>query len=426
MVYQDTSPTRVFDELESNVRSYCRRFPVVFTRAKGHLLWDRDDREYVDFIAGAGALNYGHNHPAMRDALVDYLLSDGPVQSLDLHTAAKAAFLERFRDVILKPRGLEYRVQFTGPTGANTVEAAFKVVRRATGRSTILAFTNGFHGGSLGALAASSNVAKRAAAGVPLSDVVHLPYEGYLDNGFDTIAYLEAVLDDPASGVDLPAAVVVETVQGEGGLGTASVAWLRGLERAVRRRGVLLVVDDIQAGCGRTGTFFSFEEAGLAPDVVCLAKSIGGYGLPMGLTLIRPDVDMLQPGDHAGTFRGQNLAFVAATAALDLWATPGFADDLATRCQELDARLEDWRIRFAGIGATPKGRGMFRGLAFRDEAIAGTAVRRAFESGLLVETSGARSQVLKVMPPIVIDPAGLRHGLDILEGVLHELCPSAD
>jgi diaminobutyrate-2-oxoglutarate transaminase len=415
---EPNSTATIFDELESNVRSYCRRFPVVFTGARGHLLTDANGRVYLDFIAGAGALNYGHNHPVLKQALIRYLSEDGPIQSLDLHTAAKAEFLRRFRDVILAPRGLEYRVQFTGPTGANCVEAALKVARRATGRPGVVAFTGGFHGGSIGALAASANLAKRAAAGTALSGVVHLPYDGYLDGALDTIAYLEAVLDDPSSGVEAPAAIVLETVQGEGGLGTASTEWLGRLERAARQRGILLIIDDIQAGCGRTGRFFSFEEAGLTPDLICLAKSIGGYGLPMALTLIRPDLDVLRPGEHAGTFRGQNLSFVAATAALDLWARPDFAGALTDRCAQLAGRLAGWQRRFRALGLTAKGRGMFRGLAFRRADTAGLLAAAAFEKGLLVETSGARGQVLKIMPPIVIEPAALDEGLDILEELL--------
>ncbi len=410
-----------FDDLESNVRTYCRRFPAVFSRAQGHLMWDSTGKCYVDFISGAGALNYGHNHPALKHALINYLLSDGPVQSLDLHTEGKGLFLTTLQDVILGPRGLDYKVQFTGPTGANTVEAAFKVARRATGRETVIAFTNGFHGGSLGALAASSNRSKRRAAGTGLGDVVHMPYEGYLHGSFDTAAYLEAVLDDPSSGVDLPAAIVLETVQGEGGLGTASTAWLQRIAEIAASRGILLIVDDIQAGCGRTGTFFSFEEAGITPDLVCLAKSIGGYGLPLGITLVKPQYDVLEPGAHAGTFRGQNLSFIAGAAALDLWSDPEFARSVADRADQLDQQLTAWSRQYPLLGPEPMGRGMFRGLAFAENRLAGEASQTAFERGLLLETSGARGHVLKVMPPITIGKEDLATGLDLLEDVLREL-----
>ncbi|MFD0887211.1 aminotransferase class III-fold pyridoxal phosphate-dependent enzyme, partial [Streptosporangium algeriense] len=272
-----------------------------------------------------------------------------------------------------------------------------------------------------GALAASGNVSKRRAAGLPLTGVTHVPYEGYLDGALDTIAYLEALVDDPAGGTDLPAAIVVETVQGEGGLASASAEWLRRLERLARSRGILLIVDDIQAGCGRTGGFFSFEEAGIKPDLVCMAKSISGYGLPMALTLIRPELDVLEPGAHAGTFRGNNLAFVTATASLDFWENAEFRERVSSLSREFGDRLERWRDGFEHLGCRPLGRGMFRGLAFADESTAAEVSRAAFRRGLLLETSGARSQVLKIMPPIVMDPGELHRCLDRVEDVLSEI-----
>jgi diaminobutyrate-2-oxoglutarate transaminase len=406
--------TAVFDELESAVRTYCRRFPAVFTRASGHRMWDAAGREYIDFLSGAGALNYGHNPPELRAALIDYLRADGPVHGLDLHTGAKAAFLRRFREVVLAPRGLDHRVQFTGPTGTNAVEAAFKTARRVTGRTDIIAFTGGFHGLSLGALAASATAFKRGAAGVPLGHVTRMPYEGYAGDGVDTLDYLARMLDDPGSGVDLPAAFVVETVQGEGGLAVASPSWLRRLAALARERGILLIVDDIQAGCGRTGTFFSFEEAGIVPDLVCLSKSISGFGLPMALVLVRPEFDRLGPGEHSGTFRGNNLAFVTATACLDRWAEPEFAERVLRNAAELQARLGELAARFADLGCTVLGRGLIRGLGFTDPALADRVSRAAFTRGLLVETSGARGQVLKIMPPIVAGADELAPGLAVL------------
>ncbi|MGF1431046.1 diaminobutyrate--2-oxoglutarate transaminase [Kitasatospora sp. LaBMicrA B282] len=412
------SGTAVFDELESAVRTYCRRFPAVFTRASGHRMWDEDGREFLDFLSGAGALNYGHNPPAVRRALVDYLLADGPVHGLDLHTGAKRRFLERFQAVVLAPRGLAYRVQFTGPTGTNAIEAAFKVARRVTGRTDVVAFTGGFHGLSLGALAASATAFKRDAAGVPLGNVVRMPYEGFAGEDVDTIDHLTRMLDDPGSGISKPAAFVVETVQGEGGLATASPEWLRRLARVARERDILLIVDDIQAGCGRTGTFFSFEQAGITPDLVCLSKSISGYGLPMALLLVRPELDQLGPGEHSGTFRGNNLAFVTATACLDHWADPAFAAGLAERVRVLDGLLDDLALRFASLGCTPRGRGLIRGLGFTDPTLADRVSRAAFEAGLLVETSGAQGQVLKIMPPIVLAEDELARGITLLADVI--------
>ncbi|TDD14610.1 diaminobutyrate--2-oxoglutarate transaminase [Nonomuraea diastatica] len=405
----------IFDELESNVRTYCRRFPAVFVRARGHVLWDQEGRSYIDFLSGAGALNYGHNHPAIKAELLDYLAADGPVHTMDLHTEAKAELLRRIDDIVLRPRGLAYRVQFTGPTGANAIEAALKVARRATGRTNVIAFTNGFHGMSLGALALAGNLGKRAASGVPLDRVTRLPYDGYLGQDADTVDYLEKLLDDPGSGIDPPAAIVLETVQGEGGLNVARPEWLRRVEKVAHDRGIVLIVDDIQAGCGRTGSFFSFEEAGLRPDIVCLAKSISGYGLPLALTLIRPDLDLLGPGEHSGTFRGHNLAFVTASAALGLWSSPQFTADLDKKCLLLAERV---RAMTSGI---ERGRGLLRGLFFAEDAVAAEISLAAFSRGLLLETSGAANQVVKIMPPLIIDDDALHRGMDILDDAVQEV-----
>ena len=285
-----------FERLESEVRSYCRHFPQVFTRAVGSRLTAEDGREYVDFLAGAGALNYGHNDPRLKQRLIDYIADDGITHGLDMATAAKRTFLETFDEVILRPRGLQYKVQFPGPGGTNAVEAALKLARKVTGRQGVIAFTNGFHGMSLGALAASSSLAARAGAHAGLHDTTIMPVDGFLGRDVDTIDVLERYLTNDHSGVEKPAAFIVETVQGEGGVNVARSRWLRGLQRLAREHGVLLIVDDIQAGCGRCGSFFSFEDAGITPDLVCLSKAISGLGLPMALTLIRPDLDQWAPG----------------------------------------------------------------------------------------------------------------------------------
>lgn len=410
--------TAVFESLESQARTYSRRFPVVFERARGHLMWDEDGRRYVDFLSGAGALNYGHNHPALKERLSELLAADHVVHSLDLHTKAKKEFLETFQHVVLEPRGMDYRILFTGPTGTNAVEAALKIARRATGRTSVAAFTQGFHGLSLGALALSANPLKRATAGVPLTNVVRLPYDGFAAHAVDSIAYIEALLDEPGAGVELPAAFVVETVQAEGGVRTASTTWLRRLQDLARSRGILLVIDDIQAGCGRTGRFFSFEEAGLDPDVVCLSKSLSGYGLPLAAVLVRPELDVLGPGEHGGTFRGNNLAFASAGAAAMLWDHPSFTATVLRTASAFDARLGALARRFASAGCSPCGRGFLRGLAFDDESVAARVSAAAFERGLMCETSGAAAEVVKLLPPIVIPEPELHAALDVLEDAI--------
>jgi diaminobutyrate-2-oxoglutarate transaminase len=402
-------------ELESSVRVYCRKFPAVFTTARHHLLRDEQGREYIDFISGAGSLNYGHNHPAIVGPMLQYLRRGGIVQGMDLHTTAKREFIRTFQHVILEPRALDYRLQFTGPTGTNAIEAAFKLARTVTGRTEIIAFTNGFHGMTLGALAATATPFKRAGAGVPLPHVTRMPYDGYLGPGIDTMDVVTAFLDDHERGVDLPAAFVVETVQGEGGLYTASTKWLNRLATLARERGILLIVDDIQTGSGRTGTFFGFENANLYPDLVCLSKSLGGIGLPVALLLVKPEFDGQRPGEHSGTFRGNNLAFVAGTAALSMWSDPRFEQNIGVLSALLDRRLRSLAEHDTDGSAEVRGRGLMMGIAWADGARAARISTTAFGLGLLAETCGPFGNVLKVMPPLTIADDALHRGLDILE-----------
>jgi diaminobutyrate-2-oxoglutarate transaminase len=417
-------PRAIFFRRESEIRGYCRSFPAVFSRAHGATMWDETGRSWIDFFAGAGTVNYGHNDPVIKQALIAYLQGDGILHALDLHTVAKREFLESFERCILTPRGLDYKVQFTGPTGTNAIEAAFKLARKATRRSTILAFTNGFHGMTLGALAATGNSAVRAAAGVPLTCTSFAPYDGWLGPDIDTVGIIAKQWQDASSGSDLPAACVVECVQGEGGLHVASSAWLERLSALCKRHGVLLIIDDIQAGCGRTGTFFSFEPARIVPDLVTVSKAIGGIGLPMSLVLIRRDLDIWKPGEHSGTFRGNNLAFVAARAAIDIyWSDDALSRRVAARAQQVHDRLSAIRTRHPQGGLTVKGRGLFQGLHCRDPQLAARISARAFDDGLIVERAGPDDEVVKLMPPLNISDAELDQGLSILEGaVAQSLC----
>ncbi|WP_036499103.1 diaminobutyrate--2-oxoglutarate transaminase [Nocardia aobensis] len=412
--------TTVFETLESDVRGYCRVWPTVFDTARGAWLRDEQGRDYLDFFAGAGTLNYGHNNPILKAALLDYLSRDGLTHGLDMSTVAKRDLLEALRDLILVPRGFDYKIQFPGPTGANAVEAALKLARKITGRSTVVNFTNAFHGMTLGALAVTGNAAKRAGAGVPLPHVHPMPYDGYL-GGADELAWIERMLDDTSSGVDKPAAVIVETVQGEGGVNIARAEWLRRLAEMVAARGILLIVDDVQMGCGRTGPFFSFETAGITPDIVTLSKSIGGYGLPMALVLMKRELDQWAPGEHNGTFRGNNPAFVTARVALEEY----WRDDrleLATLARGERVRAALARVADAVGGLSTRGRGLVHGLVFDDASEAGKVSRVAFEEGLLVETSGACDEVVKLLPPLTISDSELDHGLEILARAVDIVC----
>jgi len=411
----------IFESLESEVRSYCRGWPAVFDRSQGSYMYDEDGHKYLDFFAGAGALNYGHNNAVLKRALIDYIERDGVTHGLDMGTTAKRAFLESFQKTILQPRDLPYKVMFPGPTGTNAVEAALKLARKVKGRESIVSFTNAFHGMSLGALAVTGNSMKRAGAGIPLVHGTPMPFDNYFDGTVEDFLWFESLLQDHGSGLNKPAAVIVETIQGEGGINVARPEWLRALADLCERQDMLLIVDDIQMGCGRTGAFFSFEEAGITPDIVTLSKSISGYGMPMSLTLFKPELDIWEPGEHNGTFRGNNPAFVTSAAALDTyWADGQMEKQTIARGEQVEQALRAIAEEHPGLGADVRGRGLAWGMEFTDKPRASAVCKRAFELGLLVETSGPESEVVKLLPPLTITPEELDEGLRILARSVRE------
>ena len=414
---------KIFDEIESEVQSYARAFPRVFHKARGEYLYDSENNQYLDFLAGAGTLNYGHNNLVFKKELLEYINNNGITHGLDMHTKAKGEFLEAFNEKILKPRGMDYLVQFTGPTGTNAVEAAMKIARNVTGQQNIVTFTNGFHGVSLGALAATGNSHHRDAAGTTLNGVHRMPYDGYLGDGIDTTAYLDKVLSDSSSGINSPAAVIVETVQGEGGINVASLDWLRNLQAVCKQHGLLLIVDDIQAGCGRTGDFFSFEAAGIEPDIITLSKSLSGYGLPFAVVLMKPELDQWKPGEHNGTFRGNNLAFVTAKAAIDhYWSDDVFSKAVKRKGRYVSERLAAIVDRYGEGNFTARGRGMFQGINCVNGELAGAITQHAFKHGLIIETSGADDEVVKFLCPLTITDENLKKGIDVVEQAIKEVC----
>jgi diaminobutyrate-2-oxoglutarate transaminase len=404
----------IFDRLESEVRGYCRSWPTVFARAEGWTLTDESGREYLDFFAGAGALNYGHNHPVLIERLVEHLQAKGIVHGLDMATTTKREFLGRFEEVVLQPRGLEYKLQFPGPTGTNAVEAALKLARKVTGRTRVVGFTNAFHGMTLGSLAVTGNSMKRRGAGVPLTMADAMPYDGFLGDD-DSVAYLDALLADNGSGLDRPAAVILETVQAEGGINVASAGWLQRLAALCRTYDILLIVDDIQVGCGRTGPFFSWEQAGIEPDIVCLSKSLSGSGLPMALVLLRPELDVWEPGEHNGTFRGNNPAFATATAALEhFWTDGALADDVVRKADRLATGLRAILAEHDGLFDAHRGVGLIQGLVATTPDVASAVTSAAFERGLIIETAGPDDEVVKLLPPLVVDDAAIDQALAVL------------
>ena len=405
----DTANTDIYTRRESEARSYCRSFPKTFVKAQGSYQYDAEGTEYVDFLAGCSSLNYGHNDPDMKAALIEHITNDGVAHGLDMHTDAKTAFLEAFETHILKPRGMDHKIMMTGPTGTNAVEAAIKLARKVTGRRNVISFTNGFHGMTLGSLALTGNAGKRGGAGgAHLGDVTHLPFEGSMGDT-DTLELAEQMLGNPSSGIDAPAAFIFEPVQGEGGLNAASDEWMQGIAKLAKKHGALLIVDDIQAGIGRTGTYFSFERAGIAPDMITQAKSLSGFGLPFAALLIKPEHDIWKPAEHNGTFRGNNHAFVTGRVAIEkFWATKDFENELTHKITLLTTHLQ--QLADLIPGATLKGRGLMQGVDVGSGDLAGEICARAFDKGLIIETSGAHDEVVKVLAPLTTSEATFREG----------------
>lgn len=270
-------PLEIFNTYESEVRGYIRSFPTVFEKSKNAEIWDTEGKRYIDFFAGADALNYGHNNEHINTAVINYLQNDGIGHALDMGTVAKKDFIESFVTKILQPRHLNYKLQFVGPTGTNAIETALKIARKVKGRKQVMSFTNGFHGMSMGSLSITGNKYYHDDSyGVP-GYTYQVPFHNYLGDKVDTIAYLEKILEDNSSGTELPAAIVLETIQAEGGINVADAQWLKSLRKICDDFDILMIADDIQVGNGRSGDFFSFERAGIQPDIVTLSKSIGGW-----------------------------------------------------------------------------------------------------------------------------------------------------
>ncbi len=406
----------VIQENESRVRSYSRHFPVVFSKSKGALIFDENGNEYIDFFAGAGSLNYGHNNEYIKNYLIKYLENDNIIHALDMFTVAKAEFIDTFTNRLLNPKGLKYKIMFCGSTGTNAVEAALKLARKNTGRKNIVSFHGAFHGMTLGSLAVTTDKTSREGAGVEMGNVLFIPY--CLDGNYkaDGLDYLEDILNDDHSGIEKPAAVIVETVQAEGGINVATIEWLQKLEHLCKDNDIILICDDIQVGCSRTGTFFSFERAAIKPDMVVLSKSISGYGLPMSVLLIRDELDIWKPAEHNGTFRGNQLAFVAGKNAIDYNLDNDLDGQVVRKAKIVDEYIKneictlDERISHRGIG-------LIWGIDFSliRKELSGKIEDKCFENGLIIERAGRHDSVLKLIPPLVIEDEELIKGLDIIK-----------
>jgi diaminobutyrate-2-oxoglutarate transaminase len=397
-----------FDALESNVRWYCRRWPAVFSTASGSVLTDEDGVEYLDFFAGAGALSYGHNNPLLVDVAIEHLRSGRVMHSLDTFTTQKRDFLETIQRTVLAPRQLDMVVQTVGPTGATAVEAALQLAQRLTGHRAVLGFEGGYHGMSYRAASISASMAGRETS-AHLKDFVALPFVQHVTDA--DVELLEATLRTPVNGQRI-GVVIVEPTQGEGGARAFDPAYLSAVRRLTRELGVLVIADEIQAGVGRTGPFFSFEGSRLDPDIICVSKSISGLGLPMAINLVRRELDTWNPGEFSGTFRGNNLAFATSATMLNhYWSDSTLEKNTEQMGHATRTALEAMADAYGAGNFEVRGNGLLCGLAVGDTALATAISRHAFERRLIVETCGPGDTIVKLLTPLVIEPAQLDEGL---------------
>lgn len=398
--------------VESNARWYSRIFPETFHKAEGAWVEGVSGKRYIDFFCGAGALNYGHNSSKIKQALSDYLNDNGVVSMLDCSTSARSEFIKSIQKNLLPRIGGNYKVHIAAGTGSDCVEAALKIARMHTRRTRIMAFRNGYHGATLGALACTSEAVIRKGAGVHLRGALFAEFDDPNIPVGRAVGKIERQLRNAALHNALPAALLVESIQAEGGVKVGRDDWLREVQFLARKHGALLIIDDIQVGNGRTGTFFSFEKAGIKPDIILLGKSLSGLGLPLSILLIKRKVDILKPGQHPGTFRGFNLSFVTATATLESYWSHGSTLQnnirlLSSKCNEF---LTDICSSLPGSAYT--GRGMIWGLNCEENGKSASAIQAAaFKKGLLVECCGPQKQVIKITPPITISSEDLEIGM---------------
>lgn len=407
--------TSIFEKYESEVRSYCRKFPTVFTKAKGAYFYDENGEKYLDFFCGAGAVNYGHNNESIKSKVIDYLMNDGVIHTLDMYTVAKREFIECIENKLLKARNMDYKIMFPGPTGTNAVEAALKLARKVKKRNTVWGLMGAFHGMTLGALSLTTDTESRTGAGVNLeSDVLHIPAP-YMFPELDVVKYMQTLLDDDHSAAEKPAALIIETVQAEGGIQVFSVEFLQRVSEFCKKNDILIIVDDIQVGCARTGTFMSFERANIQPDIFVMSKSIGGMGFPLAITLFKPELDVWAPGEHNGTFRGNQIALVAAKAAIEYMLDNKVEEQVQRKAKIVDKFMKeeimplDSRLSYRGIG-------LIWGIDFgkMEENFCAKMQKKCFENKLIIESAGRKNSVIKLMPTLVIDDADLIKGLEII------------
>ncbi|AXX87397.1 4-aminobutyrate aminotransferase [Malaciobacter marinus] len=397
----------IFETYESEIRAYCRAVPTVFKSSSNATMIDEDDKEFIDFFGGAGVLNFGHNNPKMKEELIEFIQRDGVAHSLDMFTDVKRDFIKTFVDTVLKPRGWEDRkLQFTGPTGTNAVEAALKLARKITGRTEVVAFNRGFHGMTLAALACTANNAFRSSSGVPLNHVIRDTF-----NDMDALENLRQKMFDLASGMLPPAAFIVEPVQAEGGVRIATKEWLQGVQQLAKDTGALFILDSIQCGCGRCGSYFSFDDLDVDPDIIILAKGLGGFGTPIAMLVNKPEVDKAwSPGQHTGTFRGQGFSFVAGKIGLEYFKNEQFNEETKRKGDIVRKVLDKLNSKYEKV-VDVRQKGLMLAIEFDSAATVKEITAKTYENGLIIGACST-GEIIKFIPPLTITDEELNKGLE--------------
>jgi diaminobutyrate-2-oxoglutarate transaminase len=410
-------------ELESSARSYPRRIPISIKKAQGLYLEDGEGREFIDCLSGAGTLALGHNHPVIIDAIKTFLETQTPLHTLDLTTEIKDQFMQDILSSLPASFANNSRIQFCGPSGADAIEAAIKLVKTATGRSDIYSFSGGYHGMTHGALALTGNLGPKKQVPNLMSGVHFLPFPydyrcpfGLKNKaGVDVgLHYIEHLLDDPESGILPPAAIFVEPVQGEGGVIPAPVKWLKELRRITRERNIPLILDEVQAGVGRTGKMYGFEHAGIEPDAVVISKAIGG-SLPMSILVYKNDLDKWSGGAHTGTFRGNQMAMATGSATLKFIRENNLCENAEKMGERFKTRLRELQCSTKCIGEV-RGKGLMLGCEIVDFTTQPNAIgsypvngqlakdiqQACLKRGLILEVGGRGGCVVRFLPPLTI------------------------
>ncbi|MCI6799692.1 MAG: diaminobutyrate--2-oxoglutarate transaminase family protein [Spirochaetia bacterium] len=447
MVQKETEITNQYyitrqDSTESNARSYPRKFPFALAKAQGSWIEDVEGNKYLDFLCGAGTLALGHNDPEVNQAMVDMLTGNLPLHTLDLTTPVKDTFVHTLLNLLPGELKNNAKIQFCSPSGTDAVDAALKLCKTATGRSSIIAFNGAYHGMGHGALALTGNLHAKNKVNDLMPNVHFMPYPySYRcpfglggDAGTDAAcAYFERMLKDPECGITKPAAVILETIQGEGGVIPAPVKFIQTVRRVTKELDIPMIVDEIQCGIGRSGRFFAFEYADIVPDVILSSKAIGG-SQPLSVVIYNKKLDVWEPGAHAGTFRGNQLAMRAGTVVMNRVSKPDFLDDVVKKGEIFAKRLEEIKSKVSIIGDV-RGKGLMRGIEFVDPKsqsdslgakkasgeIAALVQKRCFENRLVMEKGGRNGAVMRCLCALNVTMEDLEKALDIIEKVIIEV-----